>query len=329
MDYDSIAEELESNCFTQWSLAGGIYTPSYPTVPRLPPGYYQYGMVMGQVRLLRKNLDLDGVLRLQSRNMNEILHDIEAFWDREKKFIKYGLPYKRGLLLSGPPGTGKTCLIKLLVKDLIRRKGICLEYNGEPDELETVLGTLSEIQEDTPVVVIMEDIDRQLVTSRLLNILDGMTPLYKVVFLATTNHPGELDEALSNRPGRLDAHYKIDPPSRAVRKQFIGSLLTKGDLRKVPMKRYLADTDGLTIGHIKELVVSVVILGKDYEQTLEMLRNLQTGRADSEEEKDPEGLDDDDSELAEALYAAEKKLKRARGGRLTKRATKRKAVKKR
>lgn len=311
MDHDDINEELNSSRFVQWSRAGSVFSPCHPTVRRLPPGYYQYGMVMGEARLIRKDLELGGVLRLQSKNMNEILRDIEKFWDAEEVFKRYNLPYKRGLLLSGPPGTGKTCLVKLLVKDLIKRKGICLEYNEEPDELEYVLDAMSDIQGDTPVVVIMEDIDRICVSSRLLNVLDGMTSLYKVVFLATTNHPDELDDALSNRPGRIDAHYKIDPPNRDVREQFITSILRKSDLKKISLTQYLDDTDGLTIGHIKELVVSVAILGKDYNQTLSMLRNLQEGQEDAEE-KDPISKADFDFETAEKKVMLKKASRRKR-----------------
>lgn len=283
-EYD-FENELEATANTQWSKSGSVYSPTSETVEALPPGYYKNMMVFGQIRFLKCSMKIKGLLRLNSRNVHEILQDIENFWEKEELFQLYKVPYKRGILLSGPPGTGKTCLIKMLVADMIKRGGVCLEYFDE-NSLEEALRCLSTMQPETPVLVIIEDIDRMGVSSELLNILDGVINLHNVVFLATTNHPEDLDEALVNRPGRLDAHYKIDPPNKKVREQFIKSILARGDKRDFPINKWVEDTVDLPLGHIKELIVSVVVLGKDYDQALEMMRSMRAGQDDGSQEPD-------------------------------------------
>lgn len=283
IDVETSLEETEE---TQWSKAGNVYSPSMPTVKKLPAGYYKYFNVWGQIRFARVPISLKGILKLNSRNVKDIVQDIESFWDREELFKQYKVPYKRGILLSGPPGTGKTCLIKMLIADLIKRDGVCLEFNYNLEDLTTSLEYLESIQPETPVIVIIEDIDRMRVSSVLLNILDGVISLHNVVFVATTNHPEDLDEALVNRPGRIDAHFKIDPPSASVRRQFIKSILSRGDASTLPIDQWVKDTEDLPLGHIKELIISTVVLGKDYQKALEMVKSMRDGQEDSDEIED-------------------------------------------
>ncbi len=285
INYGELAKKLDEAAEIQWLKTGNMYSVSGETVKLLPPGYYKVIMFRDGIRFIKKDVDFNGILSLNSANMNEILNDIKKFWTKRETFDKYKLPYKRGILLSGSPGTGKTSLIKLIAQEVINLNGICLEYDLE-EELIEGLSSLSEIQPSTPIVVVIEDIDLRRVSSDLLNILDGVVKLRNVIFIATTNYPENIDNALINRPGRIDAHYKIGEPSEKVRRQYIKTILEVDELNKIDIEMYVKDSEGLPIGHIKELVVSTVILEKDYGQTLEMLRNMQEGREDEDVEKE-------------------------------------------
>ena len=279
--YEEIFNETKNTPVVQWVKTGRVYSYAGETVEKLPPGYYKVINVRDVVRFIKTEVEFKGLLSLHSKNIKEILSDIKSFWKKEDVYDKYNLPYKRGILLSGSPGTGKTSLIKIIIKEVIKLGGIAITFDQYPD-LKEGLFILSEIQPDIPVIVTMEDIDNWNISTEFLNILDGITQQRKVIFIATTNYPEELDEALINRPGRIDAHYIIGTPSKNIRRQYIKYILEKDELNKIDIEKYVEDTKGFPIGHIKELIVSTVILEKNYNETLEMIRNLHEGKEDED-----------------------------------------------
>jgi len=133
-----------------------------------------------------------------------VINEIKSFWGKEKKFREYGISYKRGILLWGPAGSGKSCTLQLVTQDVVERGGVCLNFDS-PNLFKIGMRLLRKIQKDTPVVVLMEDIEsilRSYNESEILNILDGIEDMDKVLFLATTNYPEELGSRIINRPSR-------------------------------------------------------------------------------------------------------------------------------
>ena len=127
--------------------------------------------------------------------------------------------------------------------------------------------------------MVIEDIDN-IVTqghgllSALLNVLDGVNQIDNVVYLATTNYPEKLQERISNRPSRFDRMYEIGLPNDAVRKFFIENKIDPIDLPKIDINKWVKMTDGLTLSHIKEIIVSTQIFGKKIEEVCEHFGNM-------------------------------------------------------
>lgn len=156
---------------------------------------------------------------------------------------------------------------------------------------------LREIEPNTPVVVLMEDIDSTLQhynESEVLNILDGVNQIEKAVFLATTNYPEELGERIINRPSRFDKRFKIDHPNPESRKMYFEYLIgaDRIDELNIPIDRWVQDTEDFSLAHLKELFVAVVILGDEYEDAIETLSSMREERLDSskDEYKAPMGF---------------------------------------
>jgi len=217
----------------------------------------------------------EDVIKFPETNSDTVIEEIETFWEKEEAFRDAKLAYKRGILLYGPPGSGKTCTIKLVIANVVKRKGIVIRFSSA-HVFEAGMNILREIQPETPVVVLMEDIDSILnhgYESDIINILDGVVPVDKLVFLATTNYPEKLGARIMNRPSRFDKRFEIGMPNNESReiyfKKLVGDKISKSDLEK-----WVKDTQGLSIAHLKELVVAVTILGNKYADAIKTLKDM-------------------------------------------------------
>lgn len=158
------------------------------------------------------------------------------------------VPAKRGIILHGPPGNGKTVLTRLVAHRALEA-GLSvsiIEYRP-PTSAFNFGPTLSDLLLDTrsrsPSLIIFEDIDMHcgsrtgttnalstrepLPLSQLTDFLDGVEPTDGYVLLATTNVLSELDPAL-RRTGRLDVVYEIGPPNLDTRQRVLEKLLGNG-----------------------------------------------------------------------------------------------------
>ncbi|RPD66088.1 hypothetical protein L227DRAFT_132129 [Lentinus tigrinus ALCF2SS1-6] len=150
--------------------------------------------------------------------------DVKAFLQRRQWYADRGIPYRRGYLLHGPPGSGKSSFIQALAGAL--NYDICvlnLSERGLADD--KLIHLLSNTPERS--FVLIEDIDAafnkrvqtsadgyqsSVTFSGFLNALDGVASGEERIIFMTTNHPERLDPALI-RPGRVDLSMLIDDAS--------------------------------------------------------------------------------------------------------------------
>ena len=293
-DYDDEPGTLKENA-RLWAKVGDAYFPADQTVNRLTAGQYsiEYSHNRG-IYFAPKPINLDDLLILPDSASEDIINNIKKFWNKEETFRKLGFLWKRGILLFGPAGSGKTSTVQLIIKDIIDRGGIAV-YVKEPKLTASGLEMLRKIEPTRPVIVVVEDIDAlQQVHGEadLLAMLDGDLQIDNVVFIATTNYPEKLDKRLINRPSRFDIVRKIGMPTDEARAIYLADRNPRLLENEEEFETWIAETDGFSIAHLKELIVSVEALGADLHETVDRLRVMidQQPTSDDDKPKNPVGF---------------------------------------
>lgn len=259
-------EKINSNLVQWTSPDGKRFIPASHTRDKLIPGVYeiQHSSQIG-IYFEKIPVKTEGLLRFPQTNSEKIIQEIQHFWEREHLFKEYKLSYKRGIMLWGVPGGGKSSTIQIVMKDVVERDGIVIKFTA-PHMFNDGMRILREIQPETPVVVLMEDIDSTLERyneSEVLNILDGIDQIERVIFLATTNYPERLGARILNRPSRFDKRFKISYPNKESRRMYFEHLIKEHSIQElnIDLDLWVKDTTKFSIAHLKELFIAVVILG--------------------------------------------------------------------
>src|SRR5258708_2800250 len=220
--------------------------------------------------MIKRDVFLDELLEFPSKIHRTVLSSIKDFWQRKKKFKEYGFAFKRGILLHGKAGSGKTCTINLCVKYVMEELNGVVIPLATGGDLELYSKAIPEvfriIERDRPIVIILEDIENMCHNSTenlLLNVLDGIDQLENVVYLATTNYIENLKERIINRPSRFDRRIYMPFLTLKDRIFYFQHKLKESDLKIIDINKWAEDTDGFSVAHLAELKKSVVIFGHD------------------------------------------------------------------
>ncbi len=195
----------------------------------------------------------------------ELARSCLGFFEARETYEAHGVPWRRGVLLLGPPGNGKTHAIRAVVNAAGRPCLYVRDFDGDDEAAENVRALFERAREVAPCVIVMEDLDSLVpptALSTLLNELDGFAPNPGVLTIATTNHPERLDPALVERPSRFDRKVTFDPPGRGLRLEFLRRQTEGWGEGSRPDERQLgalADgTEGFTFAYLKELCIGAL-----------------------------------------------------------------------
>jgi len=266
----------------QWNYRDGVYTPmpSLNIKKKMVPGYYvPFKDMNGGLHFQGVDVRLDGLVDFGKGVSKKITDQIELFWQAEPKFRQINktikVLYKRGILMYGPPGCGKSSLISVIMRDVIKQDGVALYFINSGVTTEAVK-VIRDIQPDTKILIVLEDIDGYVQHGEedLLNLLDGVdTVMDRVIFLATSNHFQRLSSRLL-RPSRFDLKIELTYPDADLRKRYLQDLLkANGDGISINLAQSVADSEGFSFADLKELFISTCIFGYNYKTSVADLRN--------------------------------------------------------
>ena len=191
-------------------------------------------------------------------------------------FSRLGIRPSAGVLLSGPPGCGKTRLVRAAASSSqlsffsLSPATVFSPYVGDSEK--ALMEVFSKARQAAPALLFIDEIDG-LVSGRentgaqsssdrllasLLTQLDGVTELGGLVLVAATNSPQKLDSALT-RPGRLDTHITVPPPDLQDRLEILETLLTNIPHQNIDLNSIAENTENYT-GADLECVVREAVL---------------------------------------------------------------------
>jgi hypothetical protein len=169
------------------------------------------------------------------------------------------VPYRRGVLMHGPPGNGKTSIIRAIGASMPDVYGMILRPDAAMGDAE-LKWVFKRWRRHAPALLVIEDLDHllkeQINLSHFLNHVDGVegAPTGGLMMLATTNHPERLDPAISNRPGRFDVVIDVPSPDRGQRREFFVRHLSGAERSAATIDAVVSETAGLSFSHLHEVV---------------------------------------------------------------------------
>jgi SpoVK/Ycf46/Vps4 family AAA+-type ATPase len=179
--------------------------------------------------------------------------------------------------MYGPPGCGKTSIIRLLSDEILKLGGIvfCIESFQEASEFISVFRAT---EPNRPILTIQEDVENVFNGSEkaeeikaALSFLDGQDQANNIVHIATTNDPTELADKFIKRPGRFDLVIGVFAPKAETREAYLRHV-AKGMIDEEKIREIVEKTEGLGLSYLRELMATNLCLNIPLDETLGRIR---------------------------------------------------------
>lgn len=260
-----------------WAQSGDAFFPVTDVVKEIPPGAYRCRNSNRGPYLEKMPIEIDSLLTLPDGAVEILLGEFRKFWTLRANFAERGFTFKRGMLLWGPPGSGKTSAIWQMTQELVRSHRGVVVFVEEPLLATMCISLIRRIEPERPMISVMEDLDalvHQHGDHGYLALLDGETQISNVVHVATTNYPEYLDRRFVDRPSRFDTIMHVGMPSQDARAVYFKA--KEPSLDEVTLRRWVEATDGYSIAHLREVIIAIKCFDQPEREVFERLDSMRS-----------------------------------------------------
>ena len=184
---------------------------------------------------------------------------VEKFLSSQEFYSKNRIPWKRGILLYGKPGNGKTSIIRTIMS-MYNFKPVTIAPGANEEALREAF---SYAEEQSPALLYLEDLDslleKNVYPSAFLNLMDGISAKNGLLIVATANDVKKLKSNITDRPSRFDRKFEIPLPNSEMAyiylKRWFGNLIAPKKCKE--LSKY-AEKYEFSYAYLKEAYISAM-----------------------------------------------------------------------
>lgn len=278
--------EGRKRILTQYIKKDNLLTPArdIDLLESIPPGIYQIINTMEGIKYEMKELKSDEIIRFEDSRYNTITEEINDFWELKNNFENLGLTHKRGVLVHGAPGCGKSCILKQAMEDTVKDGHVVFIGKHMGTTVEGVK-QFKEVEQDRNCLVVFEDVDEILGYNEhaFLEFMDGDDQMSGVLVLSTTNYLERLPARIM-RSGRFDTKMEIGNPPKEGRIAYFKHKLPQ--ISEEELQELVDATDDFSFAQMREMIVSVFGYERSIEDSANRIRrNFTEGKYDGDSKR--------------------------------------------
>lgn len=265
-------ELFVENNFKGWSKMGRGFIRQDDIRKELTPGFYAGILTMMGPIVVPFQVTNDDILDLPGEKTEAIIARANEFWDQSTNFAALKFLHKRGILLKGQPGTGKSIVAFKTGRDLIQKRSGLVIYPTNPYSMEACISDMRDVEPEKSILNVIEDIDMMVAMygeRTLTAFLDGESSIGNILTLGITNDATILSKRITARPSRFDVIETVGVMGKDARISFLQQKATS--LTEEQVQVWADKTEDYTVPMLKELMILVLAYCYPLDESVEKI----------------------------------------------------------